>query len=282
MIPCFNELTVGKNGSLPNDVSLCAQAGFHNLELSKRNVLKYLRAGGSIGQLKSELEQNHVTPANLCAVENISFLSKSSMRMLKESAEWTFSACRAIGCGCVEAIASFGVSWVSDKEIETETVQSLLQLSDLAANYGVRLALEFMAVPGSSVRAFGQCAAIIDTVDRSNVGMLLDTWHFYASGAKVEELRQLDGSKVFMLHVSDCPKREPWTAARSESYWPGDGAIPLVQILKTLKQIGYDGMCSLEAMGPEIHAMPAADCIRTAKGRIESVMKDAGVLDARG
>ena len=58
----------------------------------------------------------------------------------------------------------------------TVTPLALLRLSDAAADDGVRLALEFMAVPGSSVQTFAQCAEILEAVDRANVGMLLDTW----------------------------------------------------------------------------------------------------------
>lgn len=270
---CFNELTLGKNGLLPNDIRLCAQAGFHNIELRKGNVLKYLRRGGSIGHLRSILEENQVQPANMCALEGISFLPKSSMRMLKETAEWTFSCCKAIGCHCVEVIASFGIDGVSPENIKKETVQALLQLSDLSANYDINLALEFMALPGSSVKSFDQCLEIIDAADRSNVGMLLDTWHFYAAGTKPSDILKLKKSQIFMIHVSDCPERLPWTAVRSESYWPGDGVIPFEEIFGNLHAIGYDGICSIEAMGQEIQEMPAIDCMQTAKAKMKQLMK---------
>lgn len=277
---CFNELTLGKNGSLPNDIRLCAQAGFRKIELRKGNVLKYLRNGGSIEQLRSIMREEQVTPVNMCAIEGISFLSKPSMRTLKELADWTFSACKAIGCPCVEVIASFGIDGVSTSDINAETVQALLQLSDLSANYGINLALEFMAVPNSSVKSFDQCLEIIDTVNRDNVGMLLDTWHFYAAGAKPDDILKMKGSQLFMLHISDCPERLPFTAIRSESYWPGDGVIPLEVILKNLNTIGYNGMCSLEAVGQEMQNMPAAKCISLAKEKMEQLMRQANVWES--
>lgn len=45
---CFNEMTVMKNGTLPEDIVLCAQAGFSAVELRKGTLLRYLRdAGGA-------------------------------------------------------------------------------------------------------------------------------------------------------------------------------------------------------------------------------------------
>lgn len=279
MKPCFNEMTVMKNGSLPANITLCSQAGFHNIELRKGNVIKYLRKGGSLRQLRALLEQENINSVSMNALENITFQSKTSMRMVKELSDWCFSFCRELGCDCMEVIASFGVSDKTDREICNETVQALLQLSDIAANYGIRLALEFMAVPGSSVRSFDQCLEIIQAVDRSNIGMLLDTWHFYAAGAQPKDIFNISPAQLFMLHVSDCPKRTPGSAVRTESVWPGDGDIPLVDILRTLNAIGYDGICSIETMSPDIHELPANICIPRAFEHLERLMRRADVWE---
>ena len=173
---CFNEMTVMKNGTLPEDIALCAQAGFSAVELRKGTLLRYLRGGGTLEALRQTLEEQHVRAASLNALESVSFQTKAGGRMLRELSDWCFAACRVLGCGCMEVIASFHVpEGTSAAAICRETADSLLRLSDAAADYGVRLALEFMAVPDSSVQTFAQCAEILDTVDRANVGMLL-TW----------------------------------------------------------------------------------------------------------
>ena len=51
---CFNEMTVMKNGTLPEDIALCAQAGFSAVELRKGTLLRYLRGGGTLLELLSE------------------------------------------------------------------------------------------------------------------------------------------------------------------------------------------------------------------------------------
>lgn len=279
MKACFNELTARKNGSLPADITLCGKAGFDAIELSKGNVIRYLRSGGSAEQLRDMLQEHHVQPASLNAVENITFQNKASQRMLRELTDWSCAASRAIGCDCMEVIASFGISDRSEAEIRKETICSLLSLSDIAARYDVKLALEFMAIPDSSVRSFDQCLDIIEAVDRSNVGMLLDTWHFFACGAEVDEVFQLPPSRLFMLHVSDCPARAPYETPRAESYWPGDGDAPLASILSNLQKVGYRGVCSIEAMSPAIHALPLEEGIHMAKEKLETLMASAGVQE---
>ena len=49
---CFNEMTVMKNGTLPEDIALCAQAGFSAVELRKGTLLRYLRGGGTLEALR--------------------------------------------------------------------------------------------------------------------------------------------------------------------------------------------------------------------------------------
>ena len=262
---CFNEMTVMKNGALPEDIALCAQAGFSTVELRKGTLLRYLRGGGTLEALRQTLEEQHVRAASLNALESVSFQTRAGGRMLRELSDWCFAACRVLGCGCMEVIASFHVpEGISAAAICRETADSLLRLSDAAADYGVRLALEFMAVPGSSVQTFAQCAEILETVDRGNVGMLLDTWHFCAGGSRPEELSALRGDRLFMVHVSDCPARAPFTAQRAESYWPGEGDAPLEELLRSVRATGYDGPCSVEVMDPNVLALPAGDAIRRA------------------
>ena len=60
-----------------------------------------------------------------------------------------------------------------------------------------------------------------------------------------------------MVHVSDCPARAPFTAQRAESYWPGEGDAPLEELLRSVRETGYDGPCSVEVMDPNVLALPA-------------------------
>ena len=77
-------------------------------------------------------------------------------------------------------------------------------------------------------------------------------------------LRYLRGDRLFMVHVSDCPARAPFTAQRAESYWPGEGDAPLEELLRSVRAIGYDGPCSVEVMDPNVLALPAEEAIRRA------------------
>ena len=158
------------------------------------------------------------------------------MRVLAEMSEYLFYCCRAIGCDCVEVIASFKAPTEDLEEIRVETVRALKQLSDVAKPYGIKLALEYMGVPASSVKTFDQALAIVNEVDRDNVGILLDTWHHYAGGCKTADILKADKGQTFMVHTSDCPRHEPFEALRAESFMPGEGAVEIAAMLENLKK----------------------------------------------
>ena len=84
------------------------------------------------------------------------------------------------------------------------------------------------------------------------------------AGFSAVELSALRGDRLFMVHVSDCPARAPFTAQRTESYWPGEGDAPLEELLRSVRAIGYDGPCSVEVMDPNVLALPAEEAIRRA------------------
>lgn len=84
------------------------------------------------------------------------------------------------------------------------------------------------------------------------------------AGFSAVELSALRGDRLFMVHVSDCPARAPFTAQRAESYWPGEGDAPLEELLRSVRATGYDGPCSVEVMDPNALALPAEEAIRRA------------------
>ena len=261
---CMNEMTLGGRNGLIADIEVCASHGYTHMEIRRASLLEYLRQGGTLEELKATFERCGIKPACLNSIESISFNNKRGMRVLTEMSEYLFYCCKTIGCECVEVIGSFKVD-APEEEINAETVRALIQLSDAAKPYGVKLALEYMGVPASSVKTFKQALDIVNAVNRENVGILLDTWHHYAGGCGTDEILMADKGQIFMVHTSDCPAHAPFEALRPESFMPGDGAVDIAGMLANLKKVGYDGAVSVEVMAPEIQALPAEQLLELAR-----------------
>ena len=174
--------------------------------------------------------------------------------MLRELSDWCFAACRVLGCGCMEVIASSTCRRGSSRRRSAarppiRCCGSRTPRRTTACGWRWNL-WRCRAAPVQNLRS----------ARRSWTWWTAPTWgccstrHFCAGGSRPEELSALRGDRLFMVHVSDCPARAPFTAQRAESYWPGEGDAPLEELLRSVRATGYDGPCSVEVMDPTVLA----------------------------
>ena len=166
---------------------------------------------------------------------------------------------------------------VTAQDIERESVRILRELSGMAKPYGVRLAYEFLGFADCTVNSLAQCAAIVDKVARPNVGLVLDTFHFFAGGSSVASIRQVNPKKIFVVHVNDVervPRRKMHDALR---LFPGKGIIPLTSILRALKATGYTDKFSVEIFRPQYWNRPALRVARDARAAALGALRKAGI-----
>ena len=277
MLPCYNMATTMNSATLEQDVVLAAGAGFRHIELRKEKLLDYLRRGGSLTELKTLLEENRIRPVCINALADITFHKGQSRAAVAELCHFLCDAGRAVGCRDLEVIAAFHAPTDEREAVTEETAGVLSELGGIAADYGMRLALEYMGVPNNSVRTFDHALEIVERVGRANVGLLPDTWHHFAGGSKPEDLLKARADQIFTVHVSDAPDKAPLSLRRSECLWPGDGAAPIAAMLRCLRQIGYDDIVSVEVFDPGIQAAAPEACIPLAYRKVTAALAAAGV-----
>lgn len=133
-------------------------------------------------------------------------------------------------------------------------------IAAILAEYGVCLGLEFIGP--KTLRDRGRYPFIYrmgDMLDLacdigSNVGLLLDCWHWYTSGGTLAELRELSPSEIVYVHVNDAPAGVPVEEQLDNvRALPGEtGVIPIAGFLQALAEIGYDGPVTPEPFKKEL------------------------------
>jgi len=248
-------MELGLNGAttltadLATDIAVAGKAGFDFIEIWAAKLLGYLESGGLPG-VRRDLARAGVGVAALNSVERITFTDPSGhVRMLEDFRRFCRIA-EVLRCETIIVVPSPRPPRVSAGAIEAESVAVLRELSRIAKPFGVRLALEFLGFRDCTVNSLAQCAAIVGRAARPNVGLVLDTFHFFAGGSSLASLREVDPRKIFMVHVNDvepAPRAKLHDALR---LLPGEGVLPLTPILAALKDIGYDGKFSVEIFRP--------------------------------
>jgi len=132
-------------------------------------------------------------------------------------------------------------------------VRNFRSLCDRANDCGIRIALE--AMPFSGIATLGKAWEIVRRADRSNGGLVIDTWHVSHSpraDEDIELIAKIPASRVFCLQISDSRAIPAGTDLRSEAIegrlLPGDGTIDLHRILSAIDPASLSEI----AIGPEI------------------------------
>ena len=100
--------------------------------------------------------------------------------------------------------------------------------------------------------------------------MVLDTFHFYAGGSSIGAIRDVAPEKIFILHMNDAEKLPKSELQDAHRLFPGEGVIPLAEIVSGLEDIHYEGPVSLEMFRPAYWALPPEE---VAKKGIAAIRK---------
>jgi sugar phosphate isomerase/epimerase len=123
--------------------------------------------------------------------------------------------------------------------------QEYREVAKMAADHGVRVALEPLNPILMNVDTFlgsiAQAGRVIESVDHPQFGLFVDVWHIWED-AGAPALIEKYGGKIFGVHVND------WHDPRAfgDRCLPGEGKIPLVELLRAIRKTGYDGAYTLE------------------------------------
>jgi D-psicose/D-tagatose/L-ribulose 3-epimerase len=120
--------------------------------------------------------------------------------------------------------------------------------ADHAAKRGVRLAIEPLnRFETDMINTVEQGMALIDEIGRSNVGLLVDTFHMNIEEKNIPAALRKAGKHIFEFH-----------ACSSDRGTPGEDHLPWPEIAKALGEAGYDGAVVIEAFTPEIKEIARA------------------------
>lgn len=149
------------------------------------------------------------------------------------------------------------------------------QCADVLADNGFRLGLEYVGPQTSLVakrfpflHTMSETQDLISATGQDNVGLLLDSWHWYTAGESVDDILKLSSNEVVECDLNDAPKgrtREEQIDNQRELPM-ATGVIDLKGFMNALVKIGYDGPVRAEPFNKPLNAMDNdAACAATAK-----------------
>ena len=149
----------------------------------------------------------------------------------------------------------------------------LRETAKVLKDHGVRLGLEYVG-PKTSwagsrypfIHTLGELRELISEIDMRNVGVVLDSWHWWNAGDTVEDLLTLKATDVIAVDLNDAPSgipKEQQVDGRRELPC-ATGVIDVGAFLKALNQIAYDGPVRVEPFNQAVNKMNRDDACAAA------------------
>ena len=142
-----------------------------------------------------------------------------------------------------------------DRGVYTAMQQNLRGACDVAADYDVKLALEFLQ-GNSLVATLATAKQIVRNVDHSNLGLLIDLSHVWMGRSDLADLEDLTCDELLLVHVDDMERIEPELLTDHHRTFPGLGRGIDRRIVPAIQATGYDGYWSLEVFNHAIWSQP--------------------------
>jgi len=165
---CFNQATTMKNSTLEKDLELCEKHGYELIEIRLDKLKDYLKTH-SVEDLADFFEKSRIKPFAFNALEFIIFRDEAGYKQIMDDLIFLCEVGEKIKCKKIVVVPTFDIGQYTKTQIKDESARVLKELADIASEYGIKLAYEFVGYPGCSVNTLSQTYDIVKAVDREDV-----------------------------------------------------------------------------------------------------------------
>ena len=257
---------------LETDIRAAQAAGFDYVEIWSAKLRRFLNER-STNDLQSVFKECSLTPLSINSIEHITFRNPLDYEKIRAECQELSEIASAIDCPYIVVVPGrLPAAGATRNQIIAESVNVLTELCDIAGPHGVKLAFEFLGQPDCSVQTLGLANDVIRQVERDNIGLILDSFHYYAGNSTSDMIRATDPRSLFVFHINDAEDLPREDLNDSHRLLPGLGILPLQEIVTSLRAIGYDGVASVEIFRPAYWEMDPFELAREAHTATEALL----------
>ena len=149
----------------------------------------------------------------------------------------------------------------------------LRQVASILNDNGLSFGLEYVGTQSLRVsKKFPFVHTMKETLDLhaeigvDNMGLVLDSWHWFTAGETADEIRQLDARQVVGCDLNDAPKGRSMAEQQDgqRELPAATGVIDIKSFLEALIAIGYDGPVRAEPFNQPLNQLDNdAACAKT-------------------
>ena len=147
------------------------------------------------------------------------------------------------------------------------------EMAAILADHNIRLGLEYVGTPSLRIRgkhqfvhSMAETKELIAESGASNVGFVLDSWHWFTAQESKVDLLTLKNEDIVSADLNDAPAGLELIEQQDNTRElpAATGVIPIRDFLSALVEIGYDGPIRPEPFNKRLNAMENDEAAKTA------------------
>ncbi len=255
---------------LADVLRIARAAGYNGVELRHLDFMRCRQAGMSEQAIVNLVRDARLKVMVIGTENGVLFASGDELKRLLGSLRYVCEKAAALDC----EVIMMPPGQIAAGEA-TACTENLKTGADIAAGYGLKLALEFNS-RHAVVNTLEAGLKIINAVNMKNCGLLIDTYHLHCSGGNAASFKHMPVDQIITVQFSDAPPGPPSdTGVPIDRLPPGKGAVPFVEIFRTLMAMNYQGSMSYEAPNPEQWNRPAHAVALEGLQRVRALLTQA-------
>ncbi len=265
--------TVCMGGTLEVKLAAAARAGFRTIEIFENDLTFF---SGKPREVRAMADDLGLEIVGLQPMRDFEGMPEPMRARNFDRAQRKFDLMDELGTKMLCICSNVAEESLGDV---ARSADDLAELADLAAQRGFRIGFEALAW-GRHVHDWMQAWELVKRADRSNLGIVLDSFHIFARKNPIAPIEQIPGDRIALVQVADAPGilMDSMSLSRHHRCFPGQGDWPITDFLDLCINTGYRGAISLEIFNDQFRGAPAASIARDGMRSLQLCGEE---LDAR-
>lgn len=272
---------LGEVSNLSELITLASDNGFDAVETTSEDLKQFVSSFGIKDAEKYLTEKNIVLGAVALPVE----WREDDESFQKGIFELVRTAEIASQLDCKTFFTYFMPS--TDQEVAPYTIKlsnRLRLIGRLLEQYDMNLALEYVGPhhlrnkwENKFIWTAENTIDWINFIGEENIGIVLDSFHWYTSEETVETILSLKPNQIKYAHINDARNVPVEEILDNDRVYPGEGVIDLTSFLKAANEINYQGIITQEVLTLEKPKESSSELAQKSAKAFGHVFKQAGL-----
>ncbi len=279
MKTCLHTGNIGVKANLKQQIDYAARYGFEAVDPNISELAAL--SGPALKQLQDDMAARKV---------EFGFLAQGVpvAQADEKFAEWIKTSLTVWARAMQRAGMTRFCTWISSSDNRLTYLQNfrlhvrrIAEAATVLEDHGIRFGLEYIGPKTGWTRGkfpfvhtMEETKELIAETKKTNVGFLMDSWHWHHAGETPADILTLNNADVVGAHLNDAPKDIPADQLRdNQREIPlATGVIDTAGFLNALNQIGYDGPIAAEPLGSSVRELPAEQALALVAGAMKRAM----------